>query len=90
MEGAAGSPGIPVSATVRGMGREAICILETWTERSSTGRVFTRCRILDHPSDLPDGTYEFTIAGKSFSTKRWSGVWDLIYLPPSIRVDDAA
>ena len=81
---------IHVRAVLRGMGREAQCTLETWKERSSTGRVFTRCRIVDDPPDLPDGSYEIFVAGQRFNTKKWSGLWDLSFLPSWVRIDDAA
>lgn len=81
---------IRVEALVRGMGHEARCILETWKERSSTGRVFTRCRMSEGPPDLPDGSYEISIGEQSFSTRRWSGLWELTFLPSWIRIDDAA
>lgn len=81
---------IRVEALVRGVGHEAQCTLEIWKERSSTGRVFTRCRIVDDPPELPDGSYEIHVAGQSFSTKKWSGLWELTFLPSWFRVDDAA
>jgi len=81
---------VHVDALLRGMGRQAHCMLETWKERSSSGRVFTRCRIVDDPPGLPDGAYEIAVLGETIVTKKWSGVWDLTYLPPSVRIDDAA
>ncbi|HKR27581.1 MAG TPA: hypothetical protein VJS11_09000 [Acidobacteriaceae bacterium] len=81
---------IRLDALVRGMGREAQCTLETWKERSSTGRVFTRCRIVEDPPDLPDGSYEIFVAGQRFNTKKWSGVWELTFLPGWVRITDAA
>ena len=90
MAGAAVPSVVRLGAMVRGMGVEASCILETWQERSSSGRVFTRCRMAGDPANLPDGTYEVTIDGQTFSTKRWSGAWDLIYLPQWIRTRQAA
>lgn len=81
---------VRVGAVVRGMGVEVECILETWKERSSSGRVFTRCRVVEDPPNLPDGTYEVTINDQTFTTKRWSGAWDLIYLPKWVRTGQAA
>lgn len=81
---------IRLNALVRGMGRESPCMLEAWKERSSTGRVFTRCRIVEDPPDLPDGSYEIFVAGQRFNTKKWSGLWDLTFLPNWVRIDDAA
>lgn len=90
MAGAAVPSVVRVSAFLRGMGVEASCTLETWKERSSSGRVFTRCRVVEDPANLPDGTYDLTIEGQTFSAKRWSGIWDLIYLPQWIRTGQAA
>lgn len=90
MAGAAVPSVLRVGAMVRGMGVEASCMLETWQERSSSGRVFTRCRMTGDPANLPDGNYEVTIDGQTFSTRRWSGTWDLIYLPQWIRTRQAA
>lgn len=81
---------IHVHAVLRGMGQEAECTLETWKERSSTGRVFTRCRIIDDTPELPDGSYEIFVAGQRLNTKKWSGLWDLTFLPSWVRIDDAA
>jgi hypothetical protein len=81
---------VRVGAVVRGMGVEAPCILETWKEKSSSGRVFTRCRVVEDPPNLPDGPYDVTIDGQTFSTRRWSGAWDLIYLPKWVRTGQAA
>ena len=36
---------VRVPGVLRGMDREAHCTLLTWKERSTTGRVYTRCRI---------------------------------------------
>lgn len=79
-----------VEALVRGMGHQTRCTLETWKERSSTGRVFTRCRIINDPPELPDGSYEISVGRQSFTTRKWSGFWDLNYLPNWIHIEDAA
>lgn len=71
-------------AVLRGMGVESQCALEIWHERSSTGRDFTRCRIVDDPPFLPDGPYEVLFAGHSVSTRKSHGKWELIFLSPEI------
>lgn len=49
---------------LRGMGKVASCVLETWQEESTSGRMFTRCRIVDEPQELPDGLYELEVANR--------------------------
>lgn len=80
-----------VAGILRGMGREVPCELMVWRETSSTGRVYTRCRVVSEPSDLPDGSYNLFFAGHyKVSTRKWEGHWLLRYLPPGIRVEEAA
>lgn len=66
------------------MGVESKCVLETWQERSSTGREFTRCRIVDDPPFLPDGQYDLSIGGHTVSTRKSLGAWELIFLSPEV------
>jgi hypothetical protein len=71
-------------AVLRGTGEAggagAMCVLETWSERSSKGRRFTRCRITDEPAELPDGTYVIEFDARRVATKKNHGHWDLTYL----------
>jgi hypothetical protein len=71
------------------MGLESQCTLEAWQERSSTGRVFTRCRIVDDAPELPDGPYEIVFPGGSVRTRKTSGAWDLVFLAPDTHIDPA-
>lgn len=74
------TPRVQVPAILRGKHGEVRCVVETWTERSSTGRVITRGRILHDPPHLADGLYEVTFAGQTITTKKWSGEWQLNFL----------
>lgn len=49
----------------------ANCVFETWQEKSSTGRVFTRARLAEYPPGLPDGQYTVEFAGHAVSIRRW-------------------
>jgi hypothetical protein len=75
-----------VSAVLRGAGAArglgGMCILEIWTELSTQGRRFTRCRITDDPPELPDGAYEVEFAGHRIVTNKWGGQWELAFLWP--------
>lgn len=73
-----------VPAVLRGMDVVTGCIVEAWVERSSFGRTYIRCNVIEHPSDLPDGTYQLALAGHTVVLKRWHGKWDLNFLPPEI------
>lgn len=57
-----------------------MCTLEIWSEQSSKGRRFTRCRITDEPAELPDGTYELEFDSRKVTTKKNEGLWDLTFL----------
>jgi len=81
---------VRVQALLRGMGCEADCRLLTWKESSTTGRTYTRCRILDDPPDLPDGAYRVFFAGYSIPTRKFEGSWMLTFLPPGIDLEKAA
>lgn len=78
---------VRVPAELRGMGFVARCILETWRECSSRGRVFIRCRIVDEPPGLPDGCYGVEVEGQMVSTRKFSGEWELSFLPSRIGID---
>lgn len=81
---------VHLPARLRGMGRVAGCILEVWDERSSSGRMYTRCRITNDPPNFPDGLYYVDFAGHMILTRRWGGLWDITFLPPDLQSDDAA
>lgn len=76
-----------IPALLRGADVESKCILEIWQESSSTGRVFTRCRITNESPDLPDGPYQVAFASHTVKTWRSSGYWELGYLSPEIGTD---
>ena len=53
-------------------GTVARCFVETWKEKSSTGKTYTRCRITDDP-DLPDGDYIVDFARQTVRTQEAPG-----------------
>jgi hypothetical protein len=81
---------VRVHGVLQGLEREANCVLMAWKERSSSGRVFTRCRVVDEPADLPEGPYTLTFAGYSVPTRKFDGCWMLSFLPEWIKLDQAA
>jgi hypothetical protein len=72
---------------LRGPETDSKCILEAWQESSSTGRVFTRCRITNEPADLPDGPYQVIFGKHAVKTWKSLGNWELVYLPPEAGTD---
>jgi hypothetical protein len=81
---------VRVHGVLKGLDCEANCVLSTWKERSSSGRVFTRCRIVDEPGDLPEGPYTLEFAGHTVPTRKFDGCWMLSFLPPWIKLEQAA
>lgn len=81
---------IRMDGLLRGTKREVKCVLEIWEEMSSTGRVYLRCRIVDEPAGLPDGTYTLCFGGHRLDIRRWEGHWLLRYLPAGIKPRAAA
>lgn len=78
---------VRLKALLRGMGCKADCVLETWKETSSTGRVFTRAVITEEPVHLPDGIYMIVVRGQNLFTRKWGGSWLLTFLPPEIDIE---
>ena len=62
------------------MDKAVECVLETWQEESTSGRLFTRCRIVDDPVELPDGAYTLEFGGRSVQTHKYHGAWELNFL----------
>ena len=81
---------VRIHGVLRGMRREAPCTLIIWKESSTSGRIYTRCRIAEEPSDLPDGTYTLSFAGYDVPTRKWESHWLLTFLPPEIDLERAA
>jgi hypothetical protein len=73
-------------AVLRSKSRDEDCTLSVWKESSSSGREFTRCRIMNEPSDLPDGPYLLIFEGNEIFTRKWCGTWMLDYLPGWIEI----
>lgn len=76
-----------IPAVLRGEEAEGECLLEVWQESSSTGRVFTCCRIQNAPTDLPDGPYHVVFQANTVSTRKTFGSWELSFLPREVRLD---
>ena len=73
-------PVLRVPAVLRGMDNVVDCTLETWQEESMSGRLFTRCRIVGEPPELPDGRYTLEFASRSVRTNKCHGAWELNFL----------
>ena len=71
---------IRVAGVLQGMGTVADCTLEMWQEESSSGRMFTRCRIVDDPPELADGLYLLKFGERSVRTNKYQGAWELNFL----------
>jgi hypothetical protein len=71
-------------------GVTSTCLVEIWDEYSSSGRKYTRCRITNEASELPDGSYILEFADESIRTKRYYNKWELVFLPRRIRPIEAA
>lgn len=76
-----------VPAVLRAPDIDSKCTLEVWQESSSTGRIFTRCRIIDETPEVPDGPYQVLFANHAVSTWKTGGAWELVFLSPEIGSD---
>lgn len=81
---------VRVPGVLRGLERDGDCELITWKESSTAGRVYTRCKIVNEPADLPEGPYELSFAGHTITTRKFDGCWTLTFLPPGIDLPRAA
>ena len=81
---------VRIHGVLQGMDREAGCVLMTWKERSTSGRVYTRCRIADEPADLPEGPYVVSFAGHEIPTRKFDGCWTLSFLPREVDLEQVA
>lgn len=79
-----------IPAILYGADTVSSCTVETWQERSSSGRTINRCRILNEPPDLPDGPYQVEFAGHTVSTYRLLGHFELSFVTFDIDLDQAA
>jgi hypothetical protein len=77
-------------AFLKGLDREADCTLMLWKERSTKGRIYLRCRIVDEPWDLPEGPYKLSFSGHTVETRKFDGCWMLSFLPAGIDLEQAA
>lgn len=74
-------------ALLRNADAESPCTLELWIERSSTGRLLTRCRITNDSPDLPDGPYHVVFGSHSVRTRKVSGSWELVFVPSELGIE---
>lgn len=66
------------------------CFVESWNERSSAGKTYTRCRITDDPPELPDGEYMVEFAEQPLRTHKHQGKWQLVFLAPDFGIEEMA
>jgi len=78
---------VRLHAVLQGIGRKGTCVLETWKERSSKGRVFTRAVIVEERPKLPDGLYILVLCHGSIFVRKLEGAWRLTFLPPEISLE---
>lgn len=78
------------NAVLQGIGTKSDCVLETWKETSSSGRVFTRAVIVEENPVLPDGLYMLVVGHQSAFVRKIDGMWRLIFLPPEIVPEDGS
>lgn len=81
---------VRVHGELQGIDREAACVVLIWQERSTTGRVYTRGKIVDEPSDLPEGPYTLFLGGHAVPTRKFDGCWMLSFLPQGMNLEQAA
>jgi hypothetical protein len=74
-------------AVLYGIGCQADCILETWKDISSAGKVFTRAVIGKERPNLPDGIYMLVLGHQSTFVRKYEGAWRLIFLPPEFEIE---
>ncbi|HKR29126.1 MAG TPA: hypothetical protein VJT08_01535 [Terriglobales bacterium] len=51
--------------------------------------MYTRCRIIGDPPELPDGDYMVDFAEQSVRTQKYQGKWQLVFLAPDADVIDS-
>ena len=81
---------VRIPAVLHGMSKVAYCVLEIWREDSSPGVRCTRCRIVNDPPELPDGSYRVEFARYSVQTKKSKGNWESVFVVPEKRTAQAA
>lgn len=83
-------PVLRVPAVLYGEDIVSSCTVETWPERSSSGRRITRCRIINERPDLPDGPYIVEVSGHTVSTYRLLGHFELSFVTFDVELHQAA
>lgn len=83
-------PIVRIPGVLRAAGVIAGCIVETWKERASNGEIYTRCRIVSDPPQLPDGPYLLRFAQHSVPTNKFDGQWEPVVLVPEAQLREAA
>jgi len=71
--------------------RVAGCMVETCSGYFSSGKTYTRCRIVYESSDLPDGPYRVEFSGHSIRINKVRGQWqcELVFLTPRMQSSKA-
>ena len=92
MAGAAAERMTRIPAVLSGVDSPIIatCVVETWAEHSSSGKAYTRCRIINDPPDLPDGRHTVEFGDHRIPTSKYQGHWELVFLAPEVQLSRAA
>jgi hypothetical protein len=66
-----------IYGVLRGMGHETGCQMVAIrdTQPEPRASVYTRCSVLDAPSELPDGGYRVYFEGRSVAVRKQGGLW---------------
>ncbi|HEY1499742.1 MAG TPA: hypothetical protein VGF88_09210 [Acidobacteriaceae bacterium] len=64
-----------MKGVLRGMGREVLCELLVWKETVGNRPVYSQCRVVTAPLDLPDGEYVLLFDGRTVPAKKQGGWW---------------
>lgn len=64
-----------MSGVLKGMGREALCELLVWKATVANVPIYSQCRVVTAPLDLPDGEYALLFDGRSVPAIKQGGWW---------------
>lgn len=79
-----------IPGVLRAAGIVAGCIVETWKERAFNGEIYTRCRVVNDPPQLPDGPYMLRFSRYSIPTNKFEGKWEPMALAAAPQLREAA
>lgn len=83
-------PVVRMAGVLRTANLVAGCVVETWKERAFNGRIYTRCRIVEDPPQLPDGPYVLRFARHSIPTNKFEGKWEPVVFEAESQLREAA